>query len=308
MRKKDTSHKGNSSTGKKTHAFTRFEKEQTQDYPKPSKAKKERRKQTKKAQKEGFRRKTNAYPYPLNKYLAHCGVCARRKAVEHIKEGQVKVNNKTILEPGFKVERKDKVYFNNKPIRIQQRLEYLLLNKPKDCLTTTNDPRGRRTVMDYIRHASQERVYPVGRLDRNTSGLLLITNDGDLAQHLSHPSGEIEKIYHATLNKPLTQKDFDQIISGLELEDGFIAPDAIAFPNNTDHTQVGIEIHSGRNRIVRRIFEQLGYEVKNLDRVVYAGLTKKNLTRGKWRSLTEKEVRTLKHFNKSKKKTPQKRK
>ncbi len=246
--------------------------------------------------------------FPLNKYLAHCGICARRKAVDHIKAGLVTVNNKTIVEPGFKVSPKDKVTFKKKPVHLQRKQEYLLLNKPKDCLTTTKDPRGRRTVMDYIRRATDERVYPVGRLDRNTSGLLLITNDGDLAQKLAHPSGEIEKVYHVTLNKPLTKKDFEQIVSGINLEDGMIAVDALAYVETEDHTQVGLEIHSGRNRIVRRIFEHLGYEVKSLDRVIYAGLTKKNLPRGKWRHLTQKEVRILKHFRnkKAKKRSSQK--
>ncbi len=244
--------------------------------------------------------------FPLNKYLAHAGVCARRKAVEHIKAGEVKVNNKIIQEPGFKVYPKDKVAFRGRILHLQHKLEYLLLNKPKNCLTTTKDPRGRRTVMELIHPATEERVYPVGRLDRNTCGLLLLTNDGDLAQQLAHPSGKVKKVYHVTLNKPLTKKDFDQILSGVELEDGKMAADALAFVDSNDNTQLGLEIHSGRNRIVRRVFEHLGYEVKQLDRVLYAGLTKKNLPRGKWRRLSEREINILKHFTLSKKTKPAK--
>lgn len=234
--------------------------------------------------------------FPLNKYMAHAGVCARRKAVDYIKEGAVKVNGKVQVEPGYKVQPGDRVTFNGKPLRLKQQLEYVLLNKPKDYLTTTKDPKGRKTVMDLIRRATTERVYPVGRLDRNTCGLLLFTNDGELAQQLAHPSGQIKKVYHVTLNKALQQKDFEQILTGVPLEDGLMVADALAYTDEDDHRQVGLEIHSGRNRVVRRIFEQLGYEVKLLDRVLYAGLTKKNLPRGKWRHLTGKEVRILKHF------------
>ncbi|HUM64949.1 MAG TPA: pseudouridine synthase [Chitinophagaceae bacterium] len=173
-----------------------------------------------------------------------------------------------------------------------------MLNKPKDYITTTDDPQGRKTVLDLTRRATTERIYPVGRLDRNTSGVLLLTNDGELSQKLTHPSNQVKKVYHVTLNKPLEKKDFDQILSGLVLEDGPASVDALAYADIKDKTQLGVEIHSGRNRIVRRIFESLGYDVKNLDRVIFAGLTKKNIERGKWRFLTEKEIRDLKHFKK----------
>ena len=232
----------------------------------------------------------------MNKYLAHAGVCARRKAAEYIKEGAVQVNGKVELEPGYKVLAGDRVTFHGKPLHIKQRLEYILLNKPKDYLTTTKDPRGRKTVMELIQRATTGRVYPVGRLDRNTCGLLLFTNDGALAQQLAHPSGRIKKVYHVVLDKVLQPKDFEQILAGVPLSDGPMKADALAYTEEQDHRQVGLEIHSGRNRVVRRIFEQLGYEVKQLDRVLYAGLTKKNLPRGRWRHLTEKEVRILKHF------------
>jgi 23S rRNA pseudouridine2605 synthase len=237
---------------------------------------------------------------PLNKYLAHCGVSGRREAVDLIKEGKVKVNNETIIEPGYKVAPTDEVKFNGKKLFIAKNLVYILLNKPKDYITTTSDPQNRKTVLDIIGRATTERVYPVGRLDRNTSGVLLFTNDGELAQKLTHPSNQIKKVYAVTLNKPLEKKDFEQILKGVTLEDGLASVDVLAYADMKDRTQVGVEIHSGRNRIVRRIFEALGYDVKNLDRVIFAGLTKKNIERGKFRFLTEKEVRDLKHFGKGK--------
>lgn len=237
---------------------------------------------------------------PLNKYLAHCGVSARREAADLIREGKVKVNNATVTEPGFKVSPTDEVKFNGKKLFIAKNLVYILLNKPKDYITTTSDPQNRKTVLDIIGRATTERVYPVGRLDRNTSGVLLLTNDGELAQKLTHPSNEIKKVYAVTLNKPLEKKDFEQILKGVTLEDGIALVDVLAYADMKDKTQVGVEIHSGRNRIVRRIFEALGYDVKNLDRVIFAGLTKKNIERGKYRFLTEKEVRDLKHFGKGK--------
>lgn len=237
-----------------------------------------------------------AQGFPLNKYIAHCGVCARRKAVEYVKAGRVRVNGAVVTEPGFKVGPRDRVELNGQALRLKAEPVYLLLNKPKDYLTTTQDPQGRRTVMDIIRQATTERVYPVGRLDRNTSGLLLFTNDGELAQKLSHPSCQIKKVYHVSLDKPLTQADFERILAGVELEDGAVPVDALAYADEKDKSQLGIEIHVGRNRIVRRLFEHLGYEVRHLDRVLYAGLTKKNLPRGQWRLLSEKEVRLLKHF------------
>jgi 23S rRNA pseudouridine2605 synthase len=237
---------------------------------------------------------------PLNKFIAHCGVCSRRDAAEMVKLGKVKVNGILITEPGHKVSAKDEVRVNDKKIFLAKYLVYILLNKPKDYLTTTEDPQGRKTVLDLIKRATKERVYPVGRLDRNTSGVLLLTNDGELSQKLSHPRNEIKKVYAVSLNKPLEKKDFDQVLKGVILEDGPASVDALAYTDTKDKTQLGVEIHSGRNRIVRRIFEHLGYDVKNLDRVMFAGLTKKNVERGKWRYLSEKEVRELKYFGKGK--------
>lgn len=237
---------------------------------------------------------------PLNKYIAHCGVCSRRDAVELIKAGKATVNGETILEPGHKIKLKDVVTVNGKKVTPVKGLVYILLNKPKDYLTTTEDPQNRKTVLDLIKQATTERVYPVGRLDRNTSGVLLLTNDGELSQKLTHPSNEIKKVYAVSLDKPLTKAHFDAIVKGTELEDGLINVDALAYTEAGDKTQIGIEIHSGRNRIVRRIFEHYGYDVKGLDRVMFAGLTKKNVNRGKWRLLTEREVRELKFFGRGK--------
>ncbi|HNN70957.1 MAG TPA: pseudouridine synthase [Ferruginibacter sp.] len=239
---------------------------------------------------------------PLNKYLAHCGVCSRRDAVALIAAEKVKVNGKIVTEPGYKVQHTDEVIFNGKKLFVTKNLVYILLNKPKDYITTTDDPQGRKTVLQLIQHATAERVYPIGRLDRNTSGVLLLTNDGDLTQKLSHPSYEIKKIYEAKLDKPLVKADFDKILKGLKLEDGLIQVDSLAYADSKDKSIIGIEIHSGRNRIVRRIFEHLGYDVKGLDRVMYANLTKKNVERGKWRYLSEKEIRLLKYMNAGKKK------
>jgi 23S rRNA pseudouridine2605 synthase len=237
---------------------------------------------------------------PLNKFIAHAGLCGRREAAEMVKKNLVKVNNELITEPGHKVSAKDEIRVNGKKIFLAKNLVYILLNKPKDYITTTDDPQNRKTVLDIIGRATPERVYPVGRLDRNTSGVLLLTNDGELAQKLTHPRNEIKKVYAVTLNKPLDKKDFEQILKGVTLEDGLASVDVLAYADMKDKTQVGVEIHSGRNRIVRRIFEHLGYDVKNLDRVIFAGLTKKNIERGKWRFLSEKEVRDLKHFGKGK--------
>ncbi|MBL7693769.1 MAG: rRNA pseudouridine synthase [Ferruginibacter sp.] len=239
---------------------------------------------------------------PLNKYLAHCGVCSRRDAVALIAAEKVKVNGKIVTEPGYKVQHTDEVIFNGKKLFVTKNLVYILMNKPKDYITTTDDPQGRKTVLQLIQHATAERVYPIGRLDRNTSGVLLLTNDGDLTQKLSHPSYEIKKIYEAKLDKPLVKADFDKILKGLKLEDGLIQVDSLAYADSKDKSIIGIEIHSGRNRIVRRIFEHLGYDVKGLDRVMYANLTKKNVERGKWRYLSEKEIRLLKYMNAGKKK------
>ena len=238
---------------------------------------------------------------PLNKFLAHAGICSRRDAADKVRQGLASVNGEVITEPAFKVSDADVVTYEGKKVKRSNNLVYILLNKPKDTITTAEDPQGRKTVMDIIRPATQERVYPVGRLDRNTSGVLLLTNDGDLAQQLSHPSFEVRKIYEVRLDKALTKADFDKIVEGITLEDGAIHADSLAYSDPKDKTIIGIEIHSGRNRIVRRMFEHLGYDVRGLDRVMYANLTKKNVERGHWRFLMEKEVRLLKYFNKSKK-------
>jgi 23S rRNA pseudouridine2605 synthase len=236
---------------------------------------------------------------PLNKFIAHCGVCGRREAAELVKEGKVTVNGDKVFEPGYKVSDTDKVIVKGKRVFLQKNSVYILLNKPKDFITTSSDPQGRKTVLDLIKSATTERVYPVGRLDRNTTGVLLLTNDGELAQKLTHPSFEVKKIYEVTLDKPVAKTDLDQIAAGITLEDGFVAADSVGYANTKDKHIVGIEIHSGKNRIVRRIFEHLGYDVKALDRVMFANLTKKNVERSKWRYLNEKEVRLLKFMNNS---------
>ncbi len=233
-------------------------------------------------------------PMPLNKYIAHCDVCSRRDAVVLIKDGKVTVNDAVITEPGFKVSTEDHIKLNGERLVVQKNLVYILMNKPKGFITTTDDPKGRRTVMDMLVNHIEERVFPVGRLDRNTTGLLLLTNDGDLTQKLSHPKYDIKKVYKATLDRNLAKADFDKIREGLELEDGRIEVDQLEYLDKKN--EIGLEIHSGKNRIVRRIFESLGYEVEKLDRVVYAGLTKKNVLRGKWRFLTKQEVINLKHL------------
>jgi len=235
---------------------------------------------------------------PLNKFIAHGGVAARRDAAELVKQGKVKVNGAVITEPGHKVSAKDEIIVNGKKVTLAKSLVYILLNKPKDFLTTTDDPQKRKTVLDLVR--IKERIYPVGRLDRNTSGVLLLTNDGDLSQRLTHPSHAVKKVYHVSLDRPLDKKDFEKVLKGVSLDDGPATVDVLAYADARDHKQLGVEIHSGRNRIVRRIFEHLGYQVKSLDRVIFAGLTKKNVERGKWRFLSEKEVRDLKYFGKGK--------
>lgn len=230
----------------------------------------------------------------LNRYIANAGICSRREADELIAAGEIRVNGEVVTELGYKVKPTDSVQYGKKNLS-REKLVYVLLNKPKDFITTTEDPEGRKTVMDLVANASKERIFPVGRLDRNTTGLLLFTNDGELAQKLTHPSHKNSKIYQVELDKPLTKDHFEQIKNGLELEDGKAEVDDLALIGNTNKF-VGIEIHIGRNRIVRRIFESLGYEVVTLDRVQYAGLTKKDLPRGNWRFLTEKEVIRLKFF------------
>lgn len=230
----------------------------------------------------------------LNKYIADAGVCSRREADKLIEAGEIKVNGNTVTELGYKVSRKDAVTYNGRRLS-QEKLVYVLLNKPKDFITTVDDPEDRKTVMQLVQTACDERIYPVGRLDRNTTGLLLLTNDGELATRLTHPSHNVKKIYQVDLDKPLTEEDAEKIREGLMLEDGEAKVDELAILSE-DQTILGVEIHIGRNRIVRRIFEHLGYEVIRLDRVMFAGLTKKDLPRGKWRYLSQKELIRLKHF------------
>ena len=231
-------------------------------------------------------------PIRLNKYLANAGVCSRREADEFITAGVVKVNGEVVTELGTKVKRSDVVHFHDQQISIEKKV-YVLLNKPKDYVTTSDDPQNRKTVMDLVKDACRERIYPVGRLDRNTTGVLLLTNDGELASKLTHPQYLKKKVYHVWLDKNVTAADMRLIADGVTLDDGEIRADAIEYASETDRKQVGIEIHSGRNRIVRRIFESLGYKVLKLDRVFFAGLTKKNVRRGDWRFLTEQEVNML---------------
>ncbi|EGJ70399.1 pseudouridine synthase Rsu [Bacteroides coprosuis DSM 18011] len=232
-------------------------------------------------------------PIRLNKYLANAGVCSRREADEFIETGAVTVNGEIVKELGTKVKRSDEVKFNGELVSIEKKV-YVLLNKPKDCVTTMDDPQERQTVMDFVKNACDERIYPVGRLDRKTTGVLLLTNDGDLASKLTHPKYDKKKIYHVTLDRNIVKADLEKIAEGIELEDGLIKADEVGYTDEFKRNQVGIEIHSGKNRIVRRIFESLGYRVTKLDRVYFAGLTKKGLRRGQWRYLSEQEVSFLK--------------
>ncbi|TJZ50778.1 rRNA pseudouridine synthase [Sphingobacterium olei] len=232
----------------------------------------------------------------LNRYISNSGICSRRKADELIEAGVISVNGEVVTELGTKVDpAKDEIRYNNERLK-REKMVYVLLNKPKDYITTTDDPQERKTVMQLVSKATKERIYPVGRLDRNTTGLLLLTNDGSLAEKLSHPRNNVSKIYNIELDKNLTQGDFNKIEFGIELEDGIIKPDDISYVQGASKREVGIQIHSGKNRIVRRIFESLGYEVIKLDRVVYANLTKKDLPRGRWRYLEERELIQLKHL------------
>lgn len=232
----------------------------------------------------------------LNKYVAHCGICSRRKADEYIKQGLVKVNGEVRNEPGTRISPKDEVKYRDKIIKPEVRRIYVLMNKPKGTITTSNDEKGRKTVMDLIGTDVPERIFPVGRLDRETTGLLLFTNDGDLARKLSHPSYNVKKIYHVVLDKPVIKNDLQKIREGIKLEDGVAEVDGIDYVRNKGKNEVGIEIHIGKNRIVRRIFEHFGYEVVKLDRMYYGGLTKKDLPRGRYKFLSEKEIIMLKHF------------
>ena len=231
-------------------------------------------------------------PIRLNKFLANAGVCSRREADDFIQAGVVTVNGEVVTELGTKILRTDHVVFHEQPVTLEKKV-YVLLNKPKDYVTTSDDPQQRKTVMDLVKDACPERIYPVGRLDRNTTGVLLLTNDGEMASKLTHPKFLKKKVYHVFLDKNMTKHDLDQIAEGIQLEDGEIHADAVEYASPTDKSQVGIEIHSGKNRIVRRIFESLGYHVVKLDRVQFCGLTKKNVRRGDWRFLTEKEVDML---------------
>lgn len=238
----------------------------------------------------------------LNKYLSHSGICSRREAAAKVKAGEVMVNKVVELNPAYKVQENDVVSINGKKVTLQKHLVYILLNKPKDFITTAEDEKGRKTVLDIVKNATDERIFPVGRLDRNTTGVLLLTNDGELTQQLTHPSFEVRKIYEVTLDKPVIKADIDKLLAGVVLEDGEVHADAAGYADPKDKSVVGVEIHSGKNRVVRRMFEHLGYDVRALDRVMFANLTKKNVDRGKWRFLSEKEVRLLKFFNKSKRK------
>jgi len=230
----------------------------------------------------------------LNRFIANSGICSRREADVLIKSGKIRVSGNVITTLGTKVSLSEKVQLGDK-VLIPEKKVYVLLNKPKDFITTTDDPQNRKTVMDLVRKASDNRIYPVGRLDRNTTGLLLLTNDGDLAKKLSHPSHKVKKVYHIKLDKGISEIDLDKISQGLQLEDGVVKIDKMTVLNN-DHDEIGLEIHIGKNRIVKRIFESLGYEVLKLDRVIYAGFTKKDLSRGKWRHLKPAELVRLKHY------------
>jgi len=247
---------------------------------------------TKRTNKTNNVEKTSDGTVRLNKYIANAGICSRREADKLIEAGVVKVNGETVTTLGYKVKPTDIVEVEGQKIKNEKKV-YILLNKPKDYLTTTKDPQNRKTVMELIKDAVKERVFPVGRLDRQTTGLLLFTNDGELADKLMHPKSNVPKLYHVTLDKNFSGSDFEKLIKGIELEDGFIKPDALSYVMGKKN-ELGIQIHSGKNRIIRRMFEHLGYDVIKLDRVMYAGLTKKNLPRGKWRFLTEKEVNFLK--------------
>ncbi len=233
----------------------------------------------------------------LNKYIAHSGLCSRRKAGDLVKEGVVKVNGEIEANPAYEVQKEDKVEYKGRVLRLESKMVYVLMNKPKNTVTTTADEKGRRTVMDIVQKKHKERIYPVGRLDKNTVGLLLLTNDGDLAKKLSHPSHKVTKKYHVVLDKEIPEVHLKQIKDGLILEDGKAEVDDIDWIFDSDNSEVGIEIHIGKNRIVRRIFEHLGYKILKLDRVYYAGLTKKDLPRGWFRDLKPKEIVMLKHFS-----------
>jgi len=300
-----------SGTSKRT-ASGRFEREEntrgSSRYAKPGKYKTNEKEESFKPKREasksyskhkGSVKKTTDAPVAstgdmrLNRFVANAGVCSRREADKFILAGAVTINGKIINELGVRVKSGDEVRFDGRKLNAEKKI-YILLNKPKNFVTTTDDPHAERTVMELVKSACEERIYPVGRLDRNTTGLLLFTNDGDLSKKLTHPSYLKKKVYQVSLDKQVSKNHILEIADGIELEDGRIAADSVSYISNEDKTEVGIEIHSGKNRIVRRIFEHFGYNVKKLDRVFFAGLTKKNLPRGKWRFLSEKEVQFLK--------------
>ncbi len=284
MKSNKSKNQSNKSKDKKSHQFGKKE------FDKSKKSSFEKNKKSKKQFSDKTDKENNLIR--LNKYIANSGICSRREADKLIEAGAVKVNGEVVSTLGYKVKPTDVVEVEGQKIKNEKKV-YLLLNKPKDYITTTNDPQNRKTVMHLIAGACKERVFPVGRLDRQTTGLLLFTNDGELADKLMHPKSRVPKLYHVTLNKNFSVNDFEKLAAGIELEDGFIKPDVLSYVEGSKK-ELGIEIHSGRNRIIRRIFEHLGYDVVKLDRVMYAGLTKKNLPRGKWRFLTEKEVQYLK--------------
>ena len=271
------------SEGNRNRPYSRPYSERTEDYN--PHAKYSKRKQIEYQQKHVDPNE----PIRLNKYLANAGVCSRREADELIESGQVTVDGEIVLELGTKVKRSAEVLVDGKPVSLEKKV-YVLLNKPKDCVTTMDDPQERQTVMDFVQGACEERIYPVGRLDRKTTGVLLLTNDGDLAAKLTHPKYDKKKIYHVVTDRNVTLADLEKIAEGIELDDGLIQADSVGYIDDAKRNQIGIEIHSGRNRIVRRIFESLGYRVVKLDRVLFAGLTKKGLRRGQWRYLTAAEV------------------
>lgn len=283
MRKNNNPQKRNQGSSEKPRTFS-------QDKRKKNFKKKPFQKFSIKGKKEEEKAQTTR----LNRYIAQAGVCSRREADVLIANGEVKVNGKVITEMGYQVQKGDTVKYKDQVLRTQKSV-YILLNKPKGFITTTKDPRERRTVMDLVKTATKERIYPVGRLDRNTTGLLLFTNDGELSRKLMHPSFEVKKVYKVTLDKPITEEDFNKIKAGLELEDGLAKVDALQVLT-PEADVLGLEIHIGKNRIVRRIFEHLDYEVLKLDRTLYGNLTKKDLSRGHWRTLSDKEVITLKHL------------
>lgn len=284
----------------KSYEKNNFKKEDGDGFKKPFRPKYDPEIKLKKTykdrQEKDYRERKKALTEPepkdsirLNKYIANSGICSRREADELIQEGHVTVNGEVVKEMGHKVKPTDKVQFKGKTI-LPEPYVYILMNKPKDFITTTDDDKGRKTVMDLLADKVKERVYPIGRLDRNTTGVLLITNDGEVSQKLTHPSFEIKKVYHAELDKKMTNTDLDKLVEGFELEDGFVHADAAAFVEVDDKKHVGIEIHSGKNRVVRRMFEHLGYEVEKLDRISFGIFTKKDLPRGKWRHLSQSEV------------------